>query len=290
MIIDNAPGKGEIEVFVKSGNFSDLLAFFWLRMNWCGGYPLIHDRCFTNGAFDDLIEELSAEQRIALIPEMMRFTKSVPDRYFHGALFLLAQLIPDDRVSVRPEDFSNSFCSLRPRAEKLAFLPNLECAWDALAEKQRYLKSAGDPLSTCSASQLRGLKPKWQTIFPMPLKNIQGNFEIRCPASHIQMSDWMKGLGCVDDSQDLIYVTDIESTRYWVWRLPGEKGTAHLWRIAFLRQPKIDDLEVGHWDLYRQFGELDTPDAISSRLLKIEFYPAPLKKLTDKDDDGNSPI
>ena len=27
------------------------------------------------------------------------------------------------------------------------------------------------------------------------------------------------------------------------------------------------------WELYRQFHERDTPEAISTRLLKIEFYP-----------------
>ena len=28
---------------------------------------------------------------------------------------------------------------------------------------------------------------------------------------------------------------------------------------------------VGHWDIYRQFGERDTPEQISGRLMQIEF-------------------
>ena len=43
-IIDKAPGKELIVKLKETGDFACLVELFWLRANWCGGYPLIHDR------------------------------------------------------------------------------------------------------------------------------------------------------------------------------------------------------------------------------------------------------
>lgn len=86
-------------------------------------------------------------------------------------------------------------------------------------------------------------------------------------------------LGASSGERRLIYATRIDKSNYWVWRIPGTPGTAHLCRIAFVRQTAEGKGELGSWDLYQQFSERATPEAISRRLLKVEFYPTELESL-----------
>ena len=279
--IDNAPGKDLFDELRHNASFAVLERFFLVRIAWCGGYPLVHDRFVTYGAFDDLREALNQEQRFRLIPAMARLAETLPDRYFHGTLFLLGTLIPDDSIGIRPEGFSDILLRLRLRAEKLAFLPNLECAWDNVASKQRYLKAEGDPLAHYSPHQLGISTTRWREFFPYPLLNFTREPLLGCRADPSHLRQQIQELGCLPGARRLIYSTRIEESRYWVWRLPGQEGTAHLWKIVFLRQPAKGPLGLGKWDLYRQFNERDTPEAISTHLLNIEFYPQELSAVQE---------
>lgn len=270
--IDEAPGKELIADYLESGNLAVLEHFFQVRLEWCGGYPLVHDRFVTYGAFDDLFSALEQEHLYPLIPVMVRMAETVPDTHFHCALFLLARMIPDTKAGERPLGFSDAFLRLRIRAEKLSFLPNLECAWDDLALKQRYLVSDDDPLRKYTARQL-GLTRRWTDFFLSPLLNYQKLGMTQCAAAMSMLRKKVQELGCLPGQRRLIYVTKIDEVRYWVWRLPGRTGTAHLYRLVFLRQPLQGQLGLGHWDIYKQFAERDTPTQISDRLMKIEFRP-----------------
>jgi hypothetical protein len=269
--IDSAPGKELLDELRIGGGFDVLERFFWLRLEWCSGYPLVHDRFVTYGAFDDLHGALDQAQRYQLIPAMARLADSVPDRYFHSALFLLNDLIPSDAIGCRPEGFSDILLRLRLRTEKLSFLPNLECAWNSLAVKQRYLKTEGDPLASYSPAQLGIDSSRWTAFFPYPLLNYKSKPFRGCRSDLGHLRQQIQDMGCAPGERRLVYSTRIEESRYWVWRLPGRSGTAQLCRIVFLRQPASGPLGLGHWDLFRQFSERDTPKAISTRLLKIEF-------------------
>jgi len=268
--IDKAPGKELIAGYLETGDLTVLDHFFQVRIEWCGGYPLVHDRFVTYGAFDDLFDALELENRYPLIPMMVRMAETVQDSYFHCVLFLLAQMIPDSKTCERPDGFSDAFLRLRIRAEKLSFLPNLECAWDSLALKQRYLISDNDPLRKYTARQL-GLTRRWTEFFPSPLLNFKKLRMTQCQADMPMLRKKIQELGCLPGQRRLIYITKIEEVRYWVWRLPGRTGTAHLYRLVFLRQPLQGKLGLGHWDIYKQFSERDTPGQISDRLMKIEF-------------------
>ncbi|MBP9060270.1 MAG: hypothetical protein KBF98_08135 [Rhodoferax sp.] len=268
--IDDAPGKELIAEYLKTGDLMVLDRFFQVRFEWCGGYPLVHDRFVTYGAFDDFLSSVEPENRYPLIPMMVRMAETVPDSHFHCALFLLVQMIPDSKTGERPDGFSDAFLRLRIRAEKLSFLPNLECAWDSLALKQRYLISDNDPLRKYTARQL-GLTRRWTEFFPSPLLNFKKLGMTECQADMPRLRKKIQNLGCLPGQRKLIYITKIEEASYWVWRLPGRTGTAHLYRIVFLRQPPQGNLGLGHWDIYKQFTERDTPTQISDRLMKIEF-------------------
>jgi hypothetical protein len=270
--IDGADGKDLIAEYVRTGADHVFEHFFWVRSEWCGGYPLVHDRFVTYGAFDDLLAALEPEHCYRLLPKLLQLAESVPDTHFHCALFLLAALIPDDRIGERPVEFSDFFLRLRLRAEKLSFLPNLQCAWDNLALKQRCLVSDQDPLRVYTPRQL-GLASGWKAFFWIPLRNWSRAGMKDCRASMQRLREKSQSLGCLPGDRRLIYVARIEKTWYWVWRLPGTTGTAHLARIVFLRQPDEGDLGLGQWDLFQQFHERDTPEAISRRLLEIEFRP-----------------
>ena len=45
--IDSADGKELIQEYLASGSEEVFERFFWVRVNWCGGYPLVHDRFVT---------------------------------------------------------------------------------------------------------------------------------------------------------------------------------------------------------------------------------------------------
>jgi hypothetical protein len=268
--IDRAPGKELIADYLATGEWTILNSFFQVRMEWCGGYPLVHDRFVTYGAFDDLFSALEVENRYLLIQPLLQMAETVKDSHFYCVLSLLTQMIPDDRVSPRPVGFSDAFLRLRIRAEKLSFLPNLECAWDSLALKQRYLTSTDDPLRKYTAQQL-GLTKRWTAFFPSPLLNYQKLGMKECQADMAVLRKTIQDAGCLPGQRRLIYVTKIEDVRYWVWKLPSQTESAHLYRLLFLRQPQIGQMGVGHWDIYKQFGERDTPEQISGRLMQIEF-------------------
>ena len=268
--IDRAPGKEHISDYLVTGDWATLDRLIQVRMEWCGGYPLVHDRFVTYGAFDDLLSVLSMERRYPLIQPLLSMAETIEDRYFHCALSLLAQVIPDDKAGPRPAGFSDAFLRLRIRAEKLSFLPNLESAWNGLALQQRFLVSVNDPLRKYTARQL-GVTCRWKEYFPSPLLNFTKLGMTECQAHMGMLRQTIQDQGCLPGQRRLIYTTKIEEIRYWVWKLPGRPGTAHLYRLAFLRQPVEGALGVGHWDIYRQFHERDTPEQISGRLMRIEF-------------------
>lgn len=268
--MDMAPGKELIFEYLATGEFVVLQRYFQVRMQWCGGYPLVHDRFVSYGAFDDLLSAIATANRYTLIPLLLQMAESVKDSHFHGALSLLSQAIPDDRIGPRPFGFSDGFLRLRIRAERLSFLPNLECTWDSLALKQRYLLSSDDPLRKYTARQL-GLTRRWTEFFPSPLLNYRKLGMKECDADLAALRKTIQEAGCLPGQRRLIYVTRIEDSRYWVWKLPSQTASAHLHRILYLRQPPNGPIGVGHWDIYRQFSERDSPDQISRRLMQIEF-------------------
>lgn len=274
--IDGASGKEWLAAVCESGSFDCLEKYFWTRSEWAAGYPLVHDYFVTYGAFDDF--KPPREIAYALISPMAKFAESVPDAYFHMALSLLARLMPIDTILPRPAGFSDSLLRLRLRAEKLSFLPNLKCTWDGLMVAQRCLKSDDDPLAKYSPKELGLDRDCWPGL-GLPLKNFtQRPFE-DCGVDFGALRRAIQELGCTPGDRCLIFSTRIKTTSYWIWKLPGEKGTAHLHRIVFLRQPLHGECGLGYWDIYSQFHERATDMAISSRLLQIEFSVNRLIKL-----------
>ncbi|MDD2743330.1 MAG: hypothetical protein PHV02_13755 [Rhodocyclaceae bacterium] len=269
--IDSAPGKHLIEQLAVETTQVGLRQFFDVRMTWCGGYPLVHDYLVTYGAFDDLMRIVSIEKRIDLIPLMLNIIVSVSDDSFHAALFLLVDLIPDDRMLPRPSGFNESFLLLRLRAERLGFLANLSCAWDTFARKQRLLFDADDPLRRYSAKQLQLDTNRWKDFFPFPLLNFTKGAMRGCNVSFATLRREIGKLGANPGARRLIYATTIDDVRYWVWEIPGFTDIAHLTRVIYLRVPLEGTGGLGYWDLYRQFHERVSAESISKRLLNIEF-------------------
>ena len=279
--IDQAPGKDLIAAYLATGEWSVLNRFLQVRIEWCGGYPLVHDRFVTYGAFDDLFSAIEQEDRYPLLQPLLQMAEAVHDSHFHCALALLSQMIPDHRTGPRPVGFSDAFLRLRIRAEKLSFLPNMESAWNGLALQQRYLFSVDDPLRKYTARQL-GLTRRWTEFFPSPLLNYKKLGMTECEAHMGMLRKSIQDQGCLPGQRRLIYTTKIEQIRYWVWKIPGQTGTAHLYRLVFLRQPLEGVLGVGRWDIYRQFHERDTPEQISGRLMRSEFSQQQLEPVDRK--------
>ena len=277
--IDSADGKEWIPEICESADPSALQKFFDARVNWCGGYPLVHDRFVTYGAFDDLLTLLNTDSRISLLPIVLELAQAVTDQQFHAALFLLGDMIPDDAIRPRPAELSSAFLHLRLRSEKLSFLPNLTCAWNKLAIKQRYLKSASDFLAPYSPAQLAIDESSWGRFFPFPLINQSRHPFANCPLPMDRIRQRIQDLGAKPGARELVYITNIETSRYWVWRIPGKPDTALLYKIVFVRLSSSGKAGLGHWDIYQQFHERDTSEQISKRLLEIEFSPQSLDSL-----------
>ncbi|MFM8444415.1 MAG: hypothetical protein ACKN9W_13900, partial [Methylococcus sp.] len=278
--IDSAPGKEWLSAVYDSGNFADLERYFWARAKWSGGYPLVHDYLTTYGVFDDF--RPNNDLAYQLLPEMARFVETVPDSCFHQALVLLTQLIPNDRIGHRPVGFSDCLLRLRLRAEKLSFLPNLSCAWDSFVVRQKYLKMENDPLEKYSPNQLGiGRCGPWPGL-AVPLYEFTNKPLTDCRVDFGILRQIIQKLGAKPGDRRLRFSTRVEKTRYWVWQIPGCEGTAHLYRLVFLRQPNEGACELGYWDIYKQFNERATKEAISLRLLKIEFRINDLIMLPDR--------
>jgi hypothetical protein len=258
-MIRNAPGKALIQVVSGSLQAEDLAAFF----------------AVTYGAFDDLVRALDCEKCFRLLPAAVALAESVPDQLLHSALQLLEDLIPDDAIRPRPLGFSDALLRIRGRAEKLSFLPNLDCAWQSVASKSGCLAPGpGDPLSGCTPEQLAIGDGAWRRFFAFPLPNLEMRSLNQCRADFGQLRALLQKLGDGGSGHRMLaYATQIEATRYWVWRLLVKAGTAHLARMVFLRQPEHGPLRCGHWDIYRQFSPRWSDEEISRELLEIEYYP-----------------
>ncbi len=240
---------------------------FWARSTYFGGYPFVHGRA-TSGVFDDV--RLSREMAYALIPGMANLAERVPDPYLHMALSLLCNLMPSDTIMPRPPGFSDSLLRLRLRVEKLSFLPNLVCTWDGLMVAQRALKSEDDPLAQYSPNELGLERAEWPGL-SIPLHEFINDNLDDCRVDLKLLEEAMSGLTFDPEKPSLIFGTRIKATRFWVWRASGKPGTAHRDRLIYLRQPRDGDCELGYWDLYSQYSELPTKEAISRRLREIEF-------------------
>jgi hypothetical protein len=272
-IIDKLPGRDLIDKLKLTGDFVYLEELFWLRAKWSGGYPLRHIRMSTSGIFDDFIHDIDNVHRYKLILLMATFTKNVPDKYFHVALFLLGNLIPIDEIGERPDGFSDLVLAIRLRVEKLSFISNLTCAWDALALHQRYLKSENDFLRQYSPHKLEVHRYSWKRFFKYPLLNYQNRIYKECYIDMKWVKKQLRELYQPPGLCKLIYVAKIEATHYWVWRLPGRIDSAHLNRMAYLKIAEDGTHEINYWDLYEQFNERYSAEQISTRLLNIEFTP-----------------
>lgn len=227
-------------------------------------------RCFERQAGDICHE---------LLPVALKLAESVPDQSFHAALSLLASMVPDDAIRSRPAGFSDALLRLRLRVEKLSFLPNLTCAWNNLARKQRCLKGEHDFLRDYSPASLE-VAEVWRKFFAFPLQNLAPrNAFANNPLPMHRVREYFNLMGVAPGKRVLIMATQIKQSRYWVWRTPGKPGTAELSKIVFIRYGDDHQPRLGNWSIYRQFSERDTPRDISRRLMKIEFYPIDLPGL-----------
>lgn len=269
---DLRPDKELITQLLQDESPETFTKFFVNRTTWCGGYPYGQQDCSTYCVFDDLFESLrlKTELRQKLIPIVLKNALDLPDQYFHCALFVLAQMIPDDRRSPRPLNFSDVFLVLQKRAEKLSFLPNLSGAWDRLALNQRYLIGSNDPLRKFYANDLR-LKEDWRGYFNSPLPNTLQDGIRNCQADTDDLQKRIQEMGCDPKSRELFYVTEIEQTRYWVWDMPAKHGESHLSTMVALRQPANGDLGLLSWVRYEGSAYLRLPVAISNALMQTEY-------------------
>jgi len=273
-VIDGAPGKDLYARIAENADADALNELFNLRAIWCGGYPLIHDRFVTYGAFSDLTKTVAPEDLNRLVPAAAKLAENCPDQLFHLALFLLAELIPDDRIGERPQGFSDSLLRIRMRAEKLSFLPNLVCAWNSLAGRSRYLQTVvGDPLHGLSPRNLGIDEQAWKRFFRFPLQVMKVSVFDSCEVNFADLRACFRKWTDKPGNRRLVFSTKIEETRYWVWKVAHDKGTADIATIVFLRQPINGALGLGFWEIYEQFPERWSVDSISRRLLEIEFYP-----------------
>lgn len=271
LLIESADGKDLIASIKKSSDTFSFNVFFKKRSKWCHGYPLVHDGLVTYGAFDDLVEALSGDERFILLPSAIDLVVTVPDREFHAALGLLAHLFPDDAIRPRPPGLSDTLLRIRLRGERLSFLPNLSCAWDAIARKQRCLKSEDDFLRRYSPSQLAISDSAWQRFYGLPLRNLTRGRFVNCFLPFLRVRQYIQIRGANPGERELVYATQVEEARYWVWRIPGRTGTAHLFKFLFFRVESDGTVRVGEKDIYRQFAERGTPGEITQWILNIEF-------------------
>lgn len=286
--IDSAPAKDLIAVLSTPGQVAQLTSgeqedalrsLLSQRSKWAGGYPFIHDYLVTYGAFDDIIGELDAEAGLALLPAALSIALKAPDRQFHMALCLLRSLIPTSGSFVRPPGLSDALLQLRLRAERLSFLPNLESTWSSLMVAQRHLRSDDDDLRRYTPEQLSTISGGWMRFFPFPLINHKLRLLKELPAVQRVLRDITQAINSAPGARRLLMSTRIEQTLYWVWHVPVDRGNAHIAEIVFIRQPPTGPAEVGQWSIYRQFQERWGDEALSRRLLEIEFGDVDLEVL-----------
>lgn len=136
-VIDSAPGKEFLDG-IANGSIDALKRFYEVRKAWSRGSPLIHDHFVTYDFVDDLC--FDPRQTGSFVPTMAEIALQETPAFFHCALTLLSNLIPDDRILPRPEGFGQQLLSLKKRVEQFSFIPNMTTTWETLMTRARCLK------------------------------------------------------------------------------------------------------------------------------------------------------
>ncbi len=272
LIIDGAPGKEFIEKISINSDPNALRDFFYSRIKWASGYPLIHDK-YTYSAFDDLRQQITYKTILKLLPKALNIALNCKDREFHMALGLLIVLMPiiHTKKIIRGKNFSDQLLRLRLRVEKLSFLSNLESTWNELVRLQKNLHAEDDYLNYFTVEQL-GISPgRWKLYFPYPLVNYGDKFIDELKISPEKLCDLAFQDVNVASQMEFVFCTRIEKATYWVWRVQNQDGSSLIADMVYLRQSDTEEPRWGSWSLYQQFQERDDPKSISDRLMNIEY-------------------
>lgn len=210
--IESAPGKEWFHA-ILDGDPSALKAYYHTRLDWCGGYPLVHDFLVTYGAFSDLPPlELSICEK--LLPAAFEIAITAPDELFHAGLFFLGCVMPDDGFVDGPENFSEAMTLLQSRVSQLQFLPNLSCAWDTVVERSKLLRPhSGDSWSKDDIHRIKQLHHN-----EIALPNLDHEKQCDCPIPFKEVARMAQHSAVVGVRMRYRGQAVFRDAAYWVWQ------------------------------------------------------------------------
>ncbi len=263
--IDSAPGK-ELLGAIANGSKDAFKEFYEVRKRWSGGYPFIHDGLVTYGFTDDLT--LASEAKIELLSTVVEIALEEEPMYFHSALSLLANFIPDDRILARPEGFGGQLLLLKRKAEQYGFVANMTCTWETLVTKARCLKPTCHDPSYVPTSELLIEADAFLEYYPMPFPRLGSDEENACPID--QKSRLEEGNKTCHAGVDCKFECSaiIDGSKWWIFRCYPNAPNFIRIGYVYVRLSKDQRVTLGHWTAHR---DPISEEGMHRKLLKLEY-------------------
>ena len=205
--INDAPGKALLGRIRDTADLEAFASFYRQRRDWWGT-PLISDRLFTYGIFDDLTNNLAKETQASLLPTAMSLAEDEADRFFLCAVFLIFRLIDGFEAVGDQADIRSRLRSLRLRARKLSLYPNMSCFWNQIAHKVFRTDKDGAMLIS---------DEDWRKFISLDLPPVDGMGWQNCPGGEEvvkkEIADIRGGEFVLEYIRSVLY----EGSKYWIW-------------------------------------------------------------------------
>lgn len=253
-IIERAPGKELIPHIIDRQLYTDVVAFYTVRVNWYR-YPLINDGDLTYGLFDDLISQLDHENIVTkkLLHYLLRIANEETDKRFLNALYFLhdlCSLLYKHNHPSATEIFAIE--ALHKRVQRLSFLPNIIFFWE-----QILLYVAKD--ASVNKEDLMVGEDDYKQHMDLHFPVAGDGTAASCPKTEEEIRAVIQHLSGVFHPLHFIQSAIIENEKLWLWLYKNKNEDGISWYIA------IKETAEGHIKLRKYLllkGLEKTPERI----------------------------
>lgn len=230
-IIERAPAKELIPLILDRQLYTDVVAFYKMRVNWCP-YPLIHDGDVAYGLFDDLISQLDYENRASknILQYVLKIAKEETDQLFLNALYFLHDLCKlAGRYSHPSTDEIEAIVSLHQRVQRFSFLPNITLYWERIVS---YLEKD----ASFRAPELEVNPDDYKKVIDMNFSVVDDDRATSCPKT---VEEIIAAIQPVKGSFKPFYFIRsavIENDQYWLWLYENELEDGMSWYVTVTKK------------------------------------------------------
>ncbi len=226
-IIERAPAKELIPLILDRQLYTDVVAFYKMRVNWYP-YPLIHDGDVTYGLFDDLISQLDYENRASknILQFVLRIVKEETDQFFLNALYFLHDLCTlAGRYSHPSTDEIEAIVALHQRVQRFSFLPNITLYWERIVS---YLEKD----ASFRAHELEVKPDDYKKVMDLNFAVAGDGTAASCPKTIKEIIAAIHPVNGRFKPLHFIRSAVLENDQYWLWLYENEQEDGMSWYVT----------------------------------------------------------